>query len=63
MVIYFHKQLQVEPLAKDTKSKYWGVRQAFQSIVKEEGVYALWKGHVPAQLLSILYGSAQVTLS
>ncbi|PSN43916.1 Mitochondrial thiamine pyrophosphate carrier [Blattella germanica] len=33
--------------------------RATRSIVKEEGLFALWKGHVPAQLLSVVYGLTQ----
>ena len=56
----FILQLQVEPILKSQQSKYWSVHQAFRSIIKEEGVTALWKGHVPAQILSVCYGLAQV---
>lgn len=37
--------------------KYQGLRQALSLMIKEEGPTALWKGHVPAQALSILYGA------
>ena len=33
---------------------------AARLIIKEEGIIALWNGHVPAQLLSVVYGAAQV---
>lgn len=53
-------QLQVEPISRYHVSKYGSVSQAFLLILKEEGIFALWKGHVPAQLLSIVYGMSQV---
>jgi len=53
-------QLQVEPISKFHISKYKSLSQAFLLICREEGISALWKGHVPAQLLSIVYGTAQV---
>lgn len=33
--------------------------QAAKLITKEEGFFALWKGHVPAQYLSIIFGAVQ----
>lgn len=59
-VIKIRFQLQVEPITNHPVSKYRSVIHAFYSIPKEEGIYALWKGHVPAQLLSIVYGMSQV---
>jgi len=56
-------QLQVEPIAPHPKTKYWGVYHATHTIIRQEGVSALWKGHVPAQLLSISYGLCQVSKS
>lgn len=54
-------QLQVEPISKKYEhSKYRGVFQAVRLICKEESVFALWKGHVSAQILSIIYGISQV---
>ncbi|XP_045212127.1 mitochondrial thiamine pyrophosphate carrier-like [Mercenaria mercenaria] len=59
-VLKIRFQLQIEPLSKQSSSsKYHGLYQAFRCIVKEESYRALWKGHVPAQLLSVGYGVVQ----
>lgn len=59
-VLKIRFQLQIEPISKGSlNSKYHGLLQAVQCIVKEEGYRALWKGHVPAQVLSIGYGIVQ----
>lgn len=54
-------QLQIEPVSsRSPGGKYWGVFQASRRILSEEGFSAFWKGHIPAQLLSICYGAVQV---
>ncbi|CAH8611757.1 unnamed protein product [Schistosoma haematobium] len=58
-VIKIRFQLQVEDIKPSGKSYYTGLLQAFIRIYKEEGVYGLWKGHVPAQFLSITFCGAQ----
>lgn len=59
-VIKIRFQLQVEPISKkSTVSKYRSMTQATQLIIQEEGFLALWKGHVPAQVLSVMYGVVQ----
>ncbi|XP_076451977.1 mitochondrial thiamine pyrophosphate carrier-like [Babylonia areolata] len=58
-VVKIRFQLQVEPIAKGHNSKYTSVGQAIFSIVREEGWRALWKGHIPAQVLSITHGTVQ----
>ncbi|XP_028407644.1 mitochondrial thiamine pyrophosphate carrier-like [Dendronephthya gigantea] len=62
-VVKIRLQIQLEPTNKKPiigpTRKYRGLFQSFKIIAKEEGIQALWKGHVPAQILSISYGCAQ----
>ncbi|KAK4468256.1 hypothetical protein MN116_008411 [Schistosoma mekongi] len=58
-VIKIRFQLQVEDIKPSGKSYYTGLLQAFIRIYKEEGIYGLWKGHVPAQCLSVTFCGAQ----
>jgi solute carrier family 25 thiamine pyrophosphate transporter 19 len=39
--------------------KYTSIRQALRLIYAEEGAAAMWKGHVPAQGLSLVFGVVQ----
>ncbi|XP_074648799.1 mitochondrial thiamine pyrophosphate carrier-like [Tubulanus polymorphus] len=55
-VVKVRFQLQIEPIKKGGGSTYHGVTQAFIKILREEKMQALWKGHVPAQMLSISFG-------
>lgn len=38
---------------------YKSLLHAVIKISRDEGVHALWKGHVPAQWLSAIYGAGQ----
>ncbi|KAK6532902.1 mitochondrial thiamine pyrophosphate transporter [Arthrobotrys megalospora] len=38
---------------------YNGIYGTMKTIVKEEGITALWKGNIPAELLYLTYGAAQ----
>lgn len=59
-VIKIRFQLQIERLSRsDPSAKYHGILQAGRQILQEEGPAAFWKGHIPAQLLSIGYGAVQ----
>ncbi|KAB1264816.1 Mitochondrial thiamine pyrophosphate carrier [Camelus dromedarius] len=59
-VIKIRFQLQIERLSRrDPSAKYYGILQAGRQILQEEGPTAFWKGHIPAQLLSIGYGAVQ----
>jgi len=59
-VLKIRFQLQIEPTSKGiTTGKYSGIWQALKLMYKEEGFTSLWKGHVPAQLLSVTYGYVQ----
>ncbi len=42
-----------------TSGKYTSIGQALRLILVEEGVTALWKGLVPAQCLSFVFGAVQ----
>ncbi|XP_029946271.1 mitochondrial thiamine pyrophosphate carrier [Salarias fasciatus] len=55
-------QLQIERVSSTTpEGKYRGLFQATRCIHSEEGLSAFWKGHIPAQLLSICFGAVQFT--
>lgn len=58
-VLKIRLQLQAE---NRSTAKYRSMRHAGLCILKEEGLVAFWKGHVPAQGLSILHGSISVGL-
>ncbi|XP_056263221.1 mitochondrial thiamine pyrophosphate carrier isoform X2 [Pseudoliparis swirei] len=59
-VLKIRFQLQIERVSsRRPEGKYQGLFQASRCIYSEEGLSAFWKGHVPAQLLSICYGAVQ----
>ncbi|XP_065272256.1 mitochondrial thiamine pyrophosphate carrier isoform X1 [Emys orbicularis] len=59
-VIKIRFQLQIEQLSpRNPLAKYYGILQTAHRILHEEGLTAFWKGHVPAQLLSVSYGAVQ----
>ncbi|KRX42969.1 Mitochondrial thiamine pyrophosphate carrier [Trichinella murrelli] len=59
-VLKIRFQLQLEPIRKHhAHGKYFGLFQAANTIIKEEGWKSLWKGHMPAQGLSLTYGLIQ----
>nr|XP_040047162.1 mitochondrial thiamine pyrophosphate carrier [Gasterosteus aculeatus aculeatus] len=59
-VLKIRFQLQIERVSSlRPEGKYRGLLQASRCIYSEEGLSAFWKGHVPAQLLSISFGAVQ----
>ncbi|XP_059203504.1 mitochondrial thiamine pyrophosphate carrier [Centropristis striata] len=59
-VLKIRFQLQIERVSSlSPEGKYQGLFQASRCIYSEEGPSAFWKGHVPAQLLSICFGAVQ----
>lgn len=52
-------QLQVEPVANVGGARYSGTCHTLYAIFHDEGLRGLWKGHIPAQLLSVFYGLGQ----
>ncbi|XP_075701423.1 mitochondrial thiamine pyrophosphate carrier [Rhinoderma darwinii] len=59
-VIKIRFQLQIEDLnGRGKPAKYRGILHAVRLILKEEGLSGFWKGHIPAQFLSVAYGAVQ----
>uniref|UniRef100_A0A8C5WGL4 Mitochondrial thiamine pyrophosphate carrier n=1 Tax=Leptobrachium leishanense TaxID=445787 RepID=A0A8C5WGL4_9ANUR len=59
-VLKIRFQLQIERSSgHGAMGKYRGIVQAARVIRGEEGLQGFWKGHVPAQLLSVSYGAVQ----
>ncbi|KAG7666964.1 hypothetical protein Ndes2526B_g04553 [Nannochloris sp. 'desiccata'] len=60
-VIKIRFQVQLEPITAvgAAPSKYKSLAHAFKTIVKEEGIQALWRGTIPGQLLTIPYTAVQ----
>ncbi|KAK5969804.1 MFS domain-containing protein, partial [Trichostrongylus colubriformis] len=58
-VLKIRFQLQEEPIRGQNSGKYKGVLQSVRLITREEGIRSFWKGHVPAQGLSAMYGLVQ----
>ena len=60
-VVKIRFQLQWEGTGRfsHVNSHYRNMSQAFKSIIQSEGLTALWKGHVPGQLLSLSYSTTE----
>ncbi|KAF3165328.1 mitochondrial thiamine pyrophosphate transporter [Orbilia oligospora] len=64
-VVKIRLQLQPRLLSQSTTpipttgTIYNGIYDTMRTIVREEGVTALWKGNIPAELLYLTYGAAQ----
>lgn len=46
-------------LQQDSSRYYRGIFHTMRQIVRDEGVTALWKGNIPAELLYVFYGATQ----
>lgn len=46
-------------LQRDPQRYYRGIFHTMTKIVKDEGVTALWKGNIPAEMLYVFYGATQ----
>ena len=58
-VVKIRFQIQYEPISKKSvTSKYQSVLHTFSTVVKEEGLIALWKGHLTGQVLSASFTAA-----
>ncbi|OUM54913.1 hypothetical protein BVG19_g4365 [[Candida] boidinii] len=55
-IIKIRLQLQADPMRTN------GIIKTLTSIVKNEGITALWKGNVPAEFMYVIYGATQFTL-
>ncbi|KAL5107149.1 Mitochondrial thiamine pyrophosphate carrier [Taenia crassiceps] len=58
-VIKIRFQLQVEGISYQNGGYYQGMSQALWRIIEEEGVCALWKGHLAGQFLSVIFTSSE----
>eukprot|EP00960_Hanusia_phi_P071894 767660-Hanusia_phi.AAC.6 len=58
-LIKIRLQIQTNPISQASKFKYKGLFGTMKTIVKEEGVFALWKGNIPAQIMFSAYNAAR----
>uniref|UniRef100_A0A0X3PMZ3 Mitochondrial thiamine pyrophosphate carrier n=1 Tax=Schistocephalus solidus TaxID=70667 RepID=A0A0X3PMZ3_SCHSO len=58
-VLKIRFQLQVEKISSTNGGYYQSMYQALHRISREEGLVGLWKGHVPGQLLSVVFVSSE----
>lgn len=53
-VIKIRFQVQYEPISKRSEaSKYRSLFQTVSTIVREEGIWAMWKGHLTGTLIEL----------